>query len=172
MAPDGIASPRNDVGGSRVDAVATHPETGGVGSTGGAGGPMLLEPGGTGPAPVFAGAGLDRAAAAAVGGAFSNAGRIRAAAGHGPAHRSVVAPPAARIAGRARASVRSGGVGSTAVHGATRPRHRPFGFREGDEHGLRPDRPVACSAAAPRATGLIRDGLAGLGLTARPRVAA
>ena len=95
------------------DAIVTHPDTNGIGFTGsaatgrriaerGAGKPMLLELGGNGPVLVFEDADLDRAAAAAAGGAFSNAGQICAATGRVLAHKSVVAPLAELIATHAK----------------------------------------------------------------------
>ncbi|MGO1076834.1 aldehyde dehydrogenase family protein [Inquilinus sp. CA228] len=90
------------------DEIVAHPDTNGIGFTGspatgqriaerGAGKPMLLELGGNGPVLVFADADLDRAAAAAAGGAFFNAGQVCAATGRVLAHRSIVEPLAQRL---------------------------------------------------------------------------
>lgn len=98
------------------DEIVAHPDVDGIGFTGsaatgrriaerGAGKPMLLELGGNGPLLVFEDADLERAAAAAAGGAFSNAGQICAATGRVLAHHSIVASLAERIAGHARAHV-------------------------------------------------------------------
>jgi succinate-semialdehyde dehydrogenase/glutarate-semialdehyde dehydrogenase len=96
------------------DEIVAHPDTNGIGFTGspatgqriaerGAGKPMLLELGGNGPVLVFADADLDRAAAAAAGGAFFNAGQVCAATGRVLAHRSIVEPLAQRLVEIARA---------------------------------------------------------------------
>ncbi|MFE0752455.1 aldehyde dehydrogenase family protein [Inquilinus sp. NPDC058860] len=96
------------------DEIVAHPDTNGIGFTGspatgqriaerGAGKPMLLELGGNGPVLVFADADLDRAAAAAAGGAFFNAGQVCAATGRVLAHRSIVEPLAQRLVEHARA---------------------------------------------------------------------
>ena len=111
--PPGVVNLVIGEGPTAGDAIVTHPDTDGIGFTGsaatgrriaerGAGKPMLLELGGNGPVLVFADADLDRAAEAAAGGAFSNAGQICAATGRVLAHRSVVAPLADRIAAHAR----------------------------------------------------------------------
>ncbi|WP_343716156.1 aldehyde dehydrogenase family protein [Inquilinus sp.] len=95
------------------DEIVAHPGTNGIGFTGspatgqriaerGAGKPMLLELGGNGPVLVFEDADLDRAAAAAAGGAFFNAGQVCAATGRVLAHRSIVEPLAQRLAEIAR----------------------------------------------------------------------
>jgi len=95
------------------DEIVAHPDTSGIGFTGspatgqriaerGAGKPMLLELGGNGPVLVFADADLDRAALAAAGGAFFNAGQVCAATGRVLAHRSIVEPLAQRLAEIAR----------------------------------------------------------------------
>ncbi|WP_034851202.1 aldehyde dehydrogenase family protein [Inquilinus limosus] len=96
------------------DEIVAHPDTNGIGFTGspatgqriaerGAGKPMLLELGGNGPVLVFEDADLDRAAAAAAGGAFFNAGQVCAATGRVLAHRSIVEPLAQRLVEHARA---------------------------------------------------------------------
>lgn len=98
------------------DEIVIHPDVDGIGFTGsaatgrriaerGAGKPLLLELGGNGPLLVFEDADLDRAAAAAATGAFSNAGQICAATGRVLAHHSVVEPLAERIAAHAREHV-------------------------------------------------------------------
>ncbi|MDR6288217.1 succinate-semialdehyde dehydrogenase/glutarate-semialdehyde dehydrogenase [Inquilinus ginsengisoli] len=95
------------------DEIVAHPDTNGIGFTGspatgqriaerGAGKPMLLELGGNGPVLVFADADLDRAAVAAAGGAFFNAGQVCAATGRVLAHRSIVEPLAQRLVEIAR----------------------------------------------------------------------
>ena len=95
------------------DEIVAHPDTNGIGFTGspatgqriaerGAGKPMLLELGGNGPVLVFADADLDRAAAAAAGGAFFNAGQVCAATGRVLAHRSIVEKLAQRLVEIAR----------------------------------------------------------------------
>ncbi|MBW8726295.1 MAG: aldehyde dehydrogenase [Inquilinus limosus] len=95
------------------DEIVAHPDTNGIGFTGspatgqriaerGAGKPMLLELGGNGPVLVFADADLDRAAAAAAGGAFFNAGQVCAATGRVLAHRSIIEPLTQRLVEIAR----------------------------------------------------------------------
>lgn len=98
------------------DEIVAHPDTAGIGFTGsaatgrtiagrGAGKPMLLELGGNGPLLVFEDADLEKAAAAAAKGAFSNAGQICAATGRVLAHESVTDELAARVAGHARSYI-------------------------------------------------------------------
>ena len=95
------------------DEIVSHPDTAGIGFTGsaatgrriaerGAGKPMLLELGGNGPLLVFEDADLQRAAAAAASGAFSNARQICAATGRVLAHQSIADELAERIAVHAR----------------------------------------------------------------------
>lgn len=98
------------------DAVVVHPDVAAIGFTGsaatgkriaerGAGKPMLLELGGNGPVIVFEDADLDKAAAAAAGGAFFNAGQVCAATGRVLAHHSIAATLADKLAEHARAHV-------------------------------------------------------------------
>ena len=98
------------------DEIVASPDTQAIGFTGsaatgrriaerGAGKPMLLELGGNGPVIVRADADLEKAAAAAAGGAFFNAGRVCAATGRVLAHTSVAAELAAPMAEIARAEV-------------------------------------------------------------------
>ena len=111
--PAGVVNLVIGEGPSVGDEIVCHPDVNGIGFTGsaatgrriaerGAGKPMLLELGGNGPLLVFEDADLTRAAKAAAGGAFSNAGQICAATGRVLAHRSVVEPLAEKIASHAR----------------------------------------------------------------------
>jgi len=111
--PNGVVNLVIGEGPTVGDEIVSHPDTNGIGFTGsaatgrriaerGAGKPMLLELGGNGPVLVFEDADLDRAAKAAAGGAFNNAGQICAATGRVLAHRSVVGPLAERIARHAK----------------------------------------------------------------------
>ena len=107
--PAGVVNLVIGEGATVGDEIVSHPDTNGIGFTGsaatgrriaerGAGKPMLLELGGNGPVLVFEDADLDRAAAAAAGGAFSNAGQICAATGRVLAHHSIADALATRIA--------------------------------------------------------------------------
>ena len=111
--PPGVVSLVMGEGAVVGDEIVGHPDTNGIGFTGspatgqriaerGAGKPMLLELGGNGPVLVFADADLDRAAAAAAGGAFFNAGQVCAATGRVLAHRSIVEKLAQRLVEIAR----------------------------------------------------------------------
>lgn len=95
------------------DEIVVHPDTNGIGFTGsaatgrriaerGAGKPMLLELGGNGPVIVFEDADIGRAADAAAGGAFYNAGQICAATGRVLVQKSVAESFATRVTERAR----------------------------------------------------------------------
>jgi len=112
--PPGVVNLVIGEGATVGDEIVAHPDTNGIGFTGspatgqriaerGAGKPMLLELGGNGPVLVFEDADLDRAAAAAAGGAFFNAGQVCAATGRVLAHRSIVEPLAQRLVEIARA---------------------------------------------------------------------
>jgi succinate-semialdehyde dehydrogenase/glutarate-semialdehyde dehydrogenase len=98
------------------DAIISHPKVNGIGFTGsaatgqriaerGAGKPMLLELGGNGPVIVFEDADIDRAAAAAAGGAFFNAGQVCAATGRVLAHKTILEPLARKIVQRAEQQI-------------------------------------------------------------------
>ena len=95
------------------DEIVNHPDTNAVGFTGsaatgkriaerGAGKPMLLELGGNGPVIVFEDAAIERAAVAAAGGAFFNAGQVCAATGRALVHSSVADAFSRRVAEIAR----------------------------------------------------------------------
>ena len=112
--PPGVVNLVIGEGATVGDEIVAHPDTNGIGFTGspatgqriaerGAGKPMLLELGGNGPVLVFEDADLGRAAAAAAGGAFFNAGQVCAATGRVLAHRSIVEPLAQRLVEIARA---------------------------------------------------------------------
>jgi acyl-CoA reductase-like NAD-dependent aldehyde dehydrogenase len=90
--PPGVLNLVIGEGATVGDEIVAHPDTHGIGFTGsaatgrriaerGAGKPQLLELGGNGPVIVFEDADIDRAAAAAAGGAFFNAGQVCAATG-------------------------------------------------------------------------------------------
>jgi succinate-semialdehyde dehydrogenase/glutarate-semialdehyde dehydrogenase len=114
--PKGVLNLVIGEGATVGDAVVVHPDVAGIGFTGsaatgrriaerGAGKPMLLELGGNGPVIVFEDADLDRAADAAAGGAFFNAGQVCAATGRVLAHESIAMGFAERVAKRANAHV-------------------------------------------------------------------
>lgn len=98
------------------DAIVVHPDTHGIGFTGsaatgrhiaerGAGKPMLLELGGNGPVIVYEDADIERAAAAAAGGAFFNAGQVCAATGRVLVHQRVAEQFVDKVIEHARAVV-------------------------------------------------------------------
>jgi acyl-CoA reductase-like NAD-dependent aldehyde dehydrogenase len=91
------------------DEIVINPDTNGIGFTGsaatgkriaerGAGKPMLLELGGNGPLIVFEDAMIERAAVAAAGGAFFNAGQVCAATGRALVHSSIADAFSRRVA--------------------------------------------------------------------------
>lgn len=124
--PDGLINLVLGEGATVGDEIVVNPGTHAIGFTGsaatgkriaerGAGKPMLLELGGNGPMIVRADADLDKAAAAAAGGAFGNAGQICAATGRVLAHADVATPLAEKIAEHAQAHV----VGNPMHQGTT-----------------------------------------------------
>lgn len=91
------------------DEIVSNPGTDGIGFTGssatgqiiaerGAGKPMLLEMGGNGPVIVFEDADLDRAAQAAAGGSFLNAGQVCSASERILVHESIAEAFAEKVA--------------------------------------------------------------------------
>lgn len=114
--PKGVLNLVIGEGATVGDAVVVHPDVAAIGFTGsaatgrriaerGAGKPMLLELGGNGPVIVFADADLDRAADAAAGGAFFNAGQVCAATGRVLAHELIAKEFAEKVVKRANAHV-------------------------------------------------------------------
>jgi succinate-semialdehyde dehydrogenase/glutarate-semialdehyde dehydrogenase len=114
--PKGVLNLVIGEGATVGDAVVVHPDVAAIGFTGsaatgrriaerGAGKPMLLELGGNGPVIVFEDADLDRAADAAAGGAFFNAGQVCAATGRVLAHESIAGDFAEKVTKRANAHV-------------------------------------------------------------------
>jgi acyl-CoA reductase-like NAD-dependent aldehyde dehydrogenase len=114
--PKGVLNLVVGEGATVGDAIVVHPDVTGIGFTGsaatgkriaerGAGKPMLLELGGNGPVIVFEDADLDKAASAAAGGAFFNAGQVCAATGRVLAHETIALALADRIAKLAKAHV-------------------------------------------------------------------
>jgi succinate-semialdehyde dehydrogenase/glutarate-semialdehyde dehydrogenase len=114
--PKGVLNLVIGEGATVGDALVVHPDVTGIGFTGsaatgkriaerGAGKPMLLELGGNGPVIVFEDADLDKAASAAAGGAFFNAGQVCAATGRVLAHETIAPALADRIAKLAKAHV-------------------------------------------------------------------
>jgi len=114
--PPGVLNLVIGEGATVGDEIVAHPGTHGIGFTGsaatgrriaerGAGKPMLLELGGNGPVIVFEDADIDRAAAAAAGGAFINAGQVCAATGRVLVHEAVAGRFVDKVIEHARAVV-------------------------------------------------------------------
>ncbi len=114
--PPGVLNLVIGEGAAVGDEIVVHPDTHGIGFTGsaatgrriaerGAGKPMLLELGGNGPVIVYDDADIDRAAAAAAGGAFFNAGQVCAATGRVLVHQRVAEPFVDKVVEHARAVV-------------------------------------------------------------------
>jgi succinate-semialdehyde dehydrogenase/glutarate-semialdehyde dehydrogenase len=112
--PKGVLNLVIGEGATVGDAAVVHPDVAAIGFTGsaatgkriaerGAGKPMLLELGGNGPVIVFEDADIDRAAAAAAGGAFFNAGQVCAATGRVLAHERIVPALAKKLVEHAEA---------------------------------------------------------------------
>ncbi len=114
--PPGVLNLVIGEGATVGDEIVVHPDTNGIAFTGsaatgrriaerGAGKPMLLELGGNGPVIVYEDADIDRAAAAAAGGAFFNAGQVCAATGRVLVHHRVADRFVDKVVEHARAVV-------------------------------------------------------------------